>query len=70
MSIQVLHRVAKGPFPLHVEGPDVAAIESLLEGGLIEATLDLHREGVGTDRATVHRITALGTLHLRSFPGR
>lgn len=68
MCIRVLHRIARELLPLAMEGDDVLAVQSLMEGGLIEGALELHRDGEGADRAVVFRITALGLLHLRSFP--
>lgn len=68
MCIRVLHRIARELLPLAMEGDDVLAVQSLMEGGLIEGALELHRGGEGADRAVVFRITALGLLHLRSFP--
>lgn len=68
MSIQVLQRIAGGPLPLTVEGPDVPAVESLIEAGLIEGTVSPCAEAEGKDWAVVQRITALGALYLRSFP--
>lgn len=67
MSVSLLQQISRESLPVTVGGLDVAAVETLIEGGLVKATIHRDPAERGGCLATIHEITALGHQHLSLF---